>query len=125
MKRQASFGFILLFLLYLGCKSSLFGVCISADSFVNTSSVPPCHQTAADDSTEKDSCDCPIVFQSLQTVADSSPSLGKPLETVVIWNHLRSDPFSLSPYDTKQISFPKTKHPYSSYFPTRTIRLLI
>lgn len=125
MKRKASFGFILLFLLYLGCKSSLFGVCLSAESFVEKTSIPPCHQTAKADQTDKESCDCPIVLESLQTVSDSPVPVGKPLETVVVAHRNLSFPSSFLVHNPKQIHGIETQTKLPPHFPTRTIRLLI
>ncbi|XDD48508.1 hypothetical protein AB3N60_18070 [Leptospira sp. WS39.C2] len=125
MKRKFSLGFILLFLLYLGCKSSIFGVCLSNESVVEKSTVPPCHQTQAGESETKEGCDCPIVLESLQFSTDTTNTDGKPLVTTVDW--LGTKPWVLS--SAKQIgnqlplNFSHEKLP--PFFPTRTIRLLI
>ncbi|MCW7467422.1 hypothetical protein EHQ96_02310 [Leptospira levettii] len=125
MKRKASLGFILLFLLYLGCKSSLFGVCLSPESFVQKSSLPPCHQTQTGESNKKDNCDCPIVFESLQFSPDSDLSLGKPIVTFVDWSNFRGSFISLLKPNPTESWIAGSQHKLPPHTPTRTIHLLI
>ncbi|TGL55561.1 hypothetical protein EHQ59_03905 [Leptospira kemamanensis] len=125
MKRKASLGFILLFLLYLGCKSSLFGVCLSADSFVQTKSVPPCHQTETGEAKEKESCDCPIVLESLQFSSDSTTTIGKPGVTMVTWLPTSNAHVSFRSFSNGSNRFFLSQTALPPYLPMLTIRLLI
>ncbi|MCG6149583.1 hypothetical protein LFX15_14905 [Leptospira levettii] len=125
MKRKASLGFILLFLLYLGCKSSLFGVCLSPESFVQKSSLPPCHQTQTGESNKKDNCDCPISLESLQSSPDSDLSIGKPMVTLVVWSDSRGSFISLLKPNPTESWIAGSQHKLPPHTPTRTIHLLI
>lgn len=124
MKRKASIGFILLFLLYLGCKSSLFGVCLSADSFVTKATVPPCHQTENTKAEQKDSCDCPIVLETLQT-SEVSVSDGKPFVSYVVWQDTQSLFSWVSFHHQISVWSKLSQAKIPPHSPTRTIRLLI
>ncbi|TGL62461.1 hypothetical protein EHQ62_14160 [Leptospira jelokensis] len=125
MKRKASFGFILLFLLYLGCKSSLFGVCLSPDAFVKVTKVPPCHQTQSEGTSNKETCDCPIVFDSLQSPTDLVTSFKKPSISLV--SIYPSSPWKgfVSSVRKIQMGFVYRETRLPTHLPTRTIRLLI
>ncbi|TGL20769.1 hypothetical protein EHQ46_09710 [Leptospira yanagawae] len=125
MKRKASLGFILLFLLYLGCKSSLFGLCLSPDAFVETKKLPPCHQTENKNTANNESCDCPIILDSLQSPNDSATILGKPYVSSVLWVHSFPSKDSTLSMEQTQIGFSFRETRLPTHSPIRTIRLLI
>lgn len=123
MKRKFTIGFILIFLAYLGCKSSVFGFCTSAEKFVERASVPPCHQTADSKEDATNSCECPIIHEELQTSSGMDFPIWKQMKFVV-WNGFSAlKPQFLHDPSTKWLVSGHRHSP--SYFPTKTIRLLI
>ncbi|PJZ83385.1 hypothetical protein [Leptospira harrisiae] len=123
MKRKFTIGFILIFLAYLGCKSSVFGFCTSAEKFVERSSVPPCHQTSESKDKETNSCECPITHEELQTSSGTDFLIGKQVK-LVVWNGFTvSKPQVRYNPSVKWLDSGIRNSP--SYFPTQTVRLLI
>lgn len=123
MKRKFAIGFILIFLTYLGCKSSVFGFCASAEKFVERASVPPCHQTADSNESASDSCECPITHEELQTSSGTDFPIWKQIKWVVWSGFSAVKPQFLHDSSTKWLVSGPLHSP--SYFPTKTIRLLI
>ncbi|TGM61171.1 hypothetical protein EHQ94_11965 [Leptospira meyeri] len=123
MKRKFVIGFILIFLAYLGCKSSVFGFCTSAEKFVERASVPPCHQTAGAKEDATNSCDCPITHEELQSSSGTDFPIWKQVK-LLVWNGFSviKPPYSYSS-STKWLVSSQSLSP--TYFPTKTVRLLI
>lgn len=124
MKRKFAIGFILIFLTYLGCKSSIFGFCTSAEKFVERASVPPCHQSAESNENSADSCECPIIHEELQSSSATDFPIWKQVK-LVVWDGFTASkqPHSLhKPSGQWFVSGLRSSPPY---FPTRTVRLLI
>lgn len=123
MKRKFAIGFILIFLAYLGCKSSVFGFCTSAEKFVERASVPPCHQSAESKENSQDSCECPITHEELQSSTSTDFPIWKPLKLTFGSAFTALEPKFLH-NKTKLGLLSQHRYP-PPYFPTLTIRLLI
>lgn len=123
MKRKFAIGFILIFLTYLGCKSSVFGFCTSAEKFVERTSVPPCHQTAESNENSGDSCECPLAHEELQSSTATDFPIWKPVK-VTFWNVFAALEPKFIQGQSKLWLVPSLRSPLS-YFPTQTVRLLI
>ncbi|PJZ43880.1 hypothetical protein [Leptospira brenneri] len=124
MKRKFTVGFILIFLAYLGCKSSVFGFCTSAEKFVERASIPPCHQTAESEKNSADSCDCPITHEELQSSSGPDFPIWKQIKFTV-WNEFTvlKPQVLLGGPSRKWLVLSSFHSP--PYFPTQTVRLLI
>ncbi|TGK83113.1 hypothetical protein EHQ24_07310 [Leptospira noumeaensis] len=123
MKRKFTIGFILIFLTYLGCKSSVFGFCTSAEKFVERSSVPPCHQTSESKENSAESCECPITHEELQSANGPDFPVWKQIK-LPVWNgFFVLKPKVLSGVSTNWLVAGLRHSP--PYFPTQTVRLLI
>ncbi|MCT8335456.1 hypothetical protein NUH30_17370 [Leptospira sp. 85282-16] len=125
MKRKFVIGFILIFLAYLGCKSSAFGFCTSAEKFVERVSVPPCHQTTDSKEDSTNSCECPITHEELLSSSGTDFSIWKQIKFLA-WSgngfSVLKPQFLQNSFTTRLIS--DLRH-FPIYFPTKTIRLLI
>ncbi|MCW7470844.1 hypothetical protein [Leptospira kanakyensis] len=124
MKRKFAIGFILIFLTYLGCKSSVFGFCTSAEKFVERASVPPCHQTSESKENSADSCECPIIHEELQSATGPDFPIWKQVK-LTVWNgfSVSKQPQFFSGLSSKWLISGLRHSP--TYFPTQTVRLLI
>ncbi|TGK54473.1 hypothetical protein EHQ16_11970 [Leptospira kanakyensis] len=123
MKRKFAIGFILIFLTYLGCKSSVFGFCTSAEKFVERASIPPCHQTSESTENSTDSCECPITHEELQSASGPDFPIWKQIK-LPVWNGfvVLKPQFFPGPSAKWLVSGLRPSPPY---FPTQTVRLLI
>ncbi|MBM9546940.1 hypothetical protein JWG40_07920 [Leptospira sp. 201903074] len=123
MKRKFAIGFILIFLAYLGCKSSVFGFCTSAEKFVERESVPPCHQSAESKSDSADPCECPISHEELQSSTSTDFPIWKPVK-LTFGNAFATFEPNFLPGKSKSGLLSQLRYP-PPYFPTTTVRLLI
>ncbi|EMY70156.1 hypothetical protein [Leptospira vanthielii] len=123
MKRKFAIGFILIFLAYLGCKSSVFGFCTSAEKFVERASIPPCHQSAESKGNAADSCECPITHEELQSSTAADFPIWKQVK-LVVWDAFTDLEPKLLHRKSKLGLLSQLRYP-TPYFPTQTVRLLI
>ncbi|MCW7492406.1 hypothetical protein ND861_10265 [Leptospira sp. 2 VSF19] len=123
MKRKFVIGFILIFLAYLGCKTSVFGFCTSAEKFVERASIPPCHQTADSKEDATNSCECPIIHEELQS-SNSTDFLTWKQVKLPVWKGFTVSKPKFHPDPSKKWLV-SSFHNSPIYFPTKTVRLLI
>ncbi|EOQ94879.1 hypothetical protein LEP1GSC195_0897 [Leptospira wolbachii serovar Codice str. CDC] len=124
MKRKFAIGFILIFLAYLGCKSSVFGFCTSAEKFVERASVPPCHQTDESKENAADSCECPLTHEELQSSTAADFPIWKQIK-LVVWDGFTASEQTYSLHTQSARWFVSGLRGSPPFSPTRTVRLLI